>query len=188
MRLWQVRRLRLKIQRGPVFDGPLPQDTTVQCDAIPEAPILTATDNCDEDVFIIFGEVITEHCCPNNDCDYACSIIRFWWAYDDCGNRTIHVQNITVVDTTAPTFNEELPEDMTVECDQVPEADILTATDNCDPDVPVIFEEQIEEGQCPGYYTIIRTWTAEDDCENIASHIQTITVVDTTAPVLSGRA
>ena len=167
---------------APVFDGPLPMDTTVQCDAIPEAPILTATDNCDEDVFIMFGEVITEHCCPNNDCEYACSIIRFWWALDDCGNMSQHIQNITVVDTTAPTFNEDLPSDTTVLCDAVFDAAILTASDNCDPEVPVIFEESTTPGDCPNAYTITRTWTAEDDCENVATHVQVVTVVDTIAP------
>ena len=38
----------------------------------------------------------------------------------DCaGNETTHTQIITVEDTAAPTFNEALPADATVSCDNV---------------------------------------------------------------------
>ena len=63
---------------------------------------------------------------------------------------------------------------------------MLTAADNCDDDVPVAYSEKRTDGTCPDRYTLVRTWTATDDCGNSASVSQTITVVDTTAPVLSG--
>ena len=34
-------------------------------------------------------------------------------------------------------------------------------------------------------YTITRTWTASDNCGNASSQTQTITVQDTTAPVIT---
>lgn len=49
--------------------------------------------------------------------------------------------------------------------------------------IPVRFEEQTA-GTCPKVIT--RTWTATDACGNTASATQTITVVDTTVPVLAG--
>ena len=41
-------------------------------------------------------------------------------------------------------------------------------------------------GNCPGNYTITRTWTATDQCGNTSSASQTISVIDNTAPVLVG--
>ena len=39
-------------------------------------------------------------------------------------------------------------------------------------------------GACPQAKTITRTWQAVDDCGNISTSVQTITVVDTEAPTI----
>ena len=110
--------------------------------------------------------------------------MRTWTATDACGLETVHTQTITVQDTTAPTFVESLPADATVECDNVPTAETLTATDNCDSNfIKVEFNEVRTDGSCVGDYILTRTWTATDICENIAEHIQIITVTDSTAPI-----
>src|SRR5690606_24133916 len=59
------------------------------------------------------------------------------------------------------------------------------ATDNCDESVDVVFEQTIVPGDCPSNYTIYRTWTATDTCENSTSHTQVISVIDTTAPTFN---
>jgi hypothetical protein len=59
-----------------------------------------------------------------------------------------------------------------------------TATDNCTL-FPVIGYSDTDNGGggCPGDPLIItRTWTATDDCGNVSSCEQTITVIDSTAP------
>ena len=61
----------------------------------------------------------------------------------------------------------------------------VTATDNCDPTVPVTFTE-VTTTVVDGCGTITRTWTATDACGNTATATQTITVVDNTPPVLAG--
>ena len=48
--------------------------------------------------------------------------------------------------------------------------------------VTVDVTEEIVEGDCPQEMTVIRTYTATDDCGNSTSAVQTINVVDTTAP------
>src|SRR5690606_6653229 len=103
-------------------------------------------------------------------------------ATDDCGLATVHVQTITVEDTTTPIFVEVLPADLTVACDAVPTADVLTATDNCGT-ATVTFSETSAAGTCAGNYILTRTWTATDDCGLTTVHTQTITVEDTTAPI-----
>ena len=45
--------------------------------------------------------------------------------------QKLSAQTITVEDNTDPTFNEALPGDATVECDNIPTADVLTASDTC---------------------------------------------------------
>ncbi|MEL6658244.1 MAG: hypothetical protein AAFR36_17420, partial [Bacteroidota bacterium] len=164
----------------PSFNEALPMDLTVECDAIPAAATLTASDNCTPAIMVSFMEVRTDGVCPQT---YI--LTRTWTTEaDDCGNPGItHTQVVTVQDTTSPSFNEALPTDMTVECDAVPMAAVLTATDNCDPEVPVSFNEVRTDTDCPQEYLLTRTWSAQDDCGNPVSHTQRITVEDTTPPV-----
>jgi hypothetical protein len=103
----------------------LPGNITVECDEVPAAVTLTATDNCGEAV-VTFEEVRTDGTCP-----FSYILTRTWIATDECENETVHVQTITVQDTTPPVFVEALPGNITVECDEVPAAITLTAIDNC---------------------------------------------------------
>ncbi len=162
---------------APTFNEALPADVDVECDAVPTAETLTANDNCG-DATVTFEETTTAGVCDN-----AYTLTRTWTATDSCGNETVHSQNINVTDTSAPTFNESLPVDIDVECDAVPTAEILTASDNCG-DASIEFEEEIINGTCMGDFIITRTWTAIDSCNNETVHTQIITVQDTTAPTI----
>ncbi|MBL7943794.1 MAG: hypothetical protein JNM00_13560, partial [Flavobacteriales bacterium] len=152
-----------------------PQDITVECGIdIPDfAPEFI--DQCDESITISYSE--------NSDgegCDYY--IVRTWTATDDCGNGTTVSQQIHVVDTTAPEFNE-LPEELFVNCGDIPAPASPVATDVCDADVLILFDETETSG-CP--YTINRTWTAIDDCGNLSTFSQVLFVSDNQAPSLVG--
>jgi large repetitive protein len=151
-----------------------PADATVSCDNIPAAPAITATDNCDDDLNVSFVQSAFEGCSGQ--------FTRTWSVTDWCNNTTTHVQTITVVDEVAPWFNQSV-EDATVECDAIPSVPQVSASDNCDLNVAIAYNEQIVDGDCDGNYTIIRTWTATDDCNNSSTLVQTITVEDNTAPV-----
>ncbi|MFK2821346.1 hypothetical protein U0L90_14575, partial [Flavobacteriaceae sp. LMIT009] len=136
---------------APTFVEELPADATVECDNVPDAATLTATDNCG-DATVTFSEERADGDCPSNY-----TLTRTWTATDECGNESSHTQTITVQDITAPAFVEELPADATVECDNVPDAATLTATDNCG-DATVTFSEERADGDCPSNYTLTRTW------------------------------
>ncbi|MCA0335153.1 MAG: T9SS type A sorting domain-containing protein, partial [Bacteroidetes bacterium] len=185
-----VQTITVQDTTAPVFDGEvLPQDMTVDCDAVPEAYNLSASDNCSsssEGITIDFTEVRTDGDCPNNY-----TLTRTWTATDECGNSTSHAQTITVQDTTAPVFDGEvLPQDIMVDCEAIPEAYILSASDNCSSSsegITIDFTEERINGECEQYFTLIRTWTATDECGNSTSHVQNITVQDTTAPVFDGE-
>ncbi len=160
----------------------IPQDTTLSCDndySVGSLGAAEAVDNCDPEVEISFSDSIT----LIDDCPGTAEVVRTWTALDECGNNKTVEQLITLIDETDPTFNEELPADLTASCDDVPAAETLTATDNCDPDLLVSMTETLEDGDlCPNDYTLTRTWTVEDCAGNGISHTQVIMVVDTTAP------
>ncbi|MCB0447482.1 MAG: hypothetical protein KDD03_08215, partial [Gelidibacter sp.] len=167
---------------GPVFDQTLPTDMTVECDAIPTFPDYTATDNCGN-ATVSFEDIRNDGNCPSN---YTLTCI--WTATDDCGNSTVHSMLITVRDTTAPTFTA--PDDITLECTQdyndlAITGDVTDENDNCATGLNATFTDNITNGSCPAGFTITRTWSLSDDCNNTTTHTQIITIEDTTAPDLS---
>ncbi|MBK6929763.1 MAG: HYR domain-containing protein [Saprospirales bacterium] len=88
--------------------------------------------------------------------------------------------------TFTPAGGLTLPTDLDVQCgEDVPMPIVLTASDNCNAPVDVEYIEVFLPGSGPNDgVTIVRTWTAEDDCGNAIAHTQTITVNDNEAPVL----
>lgn len=60
-----------------------------------------------------------------------------------------------------------------------------TASDLCDANPAVGYADIEMPGACPQERTIERTWSATDDDGNVATCLQTITVDDATAPVVS---
>ncbi|WP_308992823.1 gliding motility-associated C-terminal domain-containing protein [Mariniflexile litorale] len=156
-----------------------PANLVVECDAVPTAIELNATDTCGS-ATVSVNDVRTNGNCLNNY-----TLTRTWTATDACKNTTKHTQIITVRDTKAPTFVGTLPiNTVTVECDAVPVAEVLTATDNCGT-APVTVKDVITTGDCPNNYIITRTWTATDECGLTTIHTQIITVQDTKAPLPS---
>ncbi len=156
-----------------------PQDITLNCtDPIPPIPNnIQATDNCSGFVAVaLISETPSNAGCSS-------SIERTWMAEDECGNRSFCSQTISIVDEEAPMLSGTPSANITVQCDNIPDAASVSATDNCDQNVNVEFNEVVSAGNCNGQYTITRTWTAEDNCGNVASFVQVVNVVDTTAPV-----
>ena len=156
----------------------IPEDYTAECSDEHPLEDASATDNCGEVVIELVTDTLA------GDCAQAYTVTRTFTATDECGNATTLTQTIVIEDTTAPEFVEALPIDLTVECDTIPVADTLTATDNCQ-DVEVVYEEVEVAGDCANESTLFRTWTVTDDCGNSTSHTQEITVIDTTAPELT---
>jgi len=93
-------------------------------------------------------------------------------------------QTINLEDTTPPMLTP--PVTTTIECSDDATDLMLTGeavvVDNCDIAASATFSDGVTPGSCPGQFTILRTFTATDDCGNTSLETQLINVVDTQAP------
>ncbi|MEO0040881.1 MAG: hypothetical protein RL329_329, partial [Bacteroidota bacterium] len=168
---------------APVLAG-IPANVTVECHQLPTVAEPTATDNCDNQVAITYNQTRAN---GTGNCADSYTLTRTWTATDNCGNSTTGVQTITVEDRTAPVL-AGVPANTTVECNLLPEVARPTATDNCDADITITYNQTRANGtgNCADSYTLTRTWVATDNCGNTTTGVQIITVEDRTAPVLAG--
>ncbi len=164
---------------APVISG-VGANATIECPATPVFSTPTAFDPCDPNVVLSFNDVTTPGSCP---AEY--SLTRTWSAVDCAGNSITASQTITVEDTTAPVISG-VGGPLTIECPATPVFSTPTAFDPCDPNVVLSFNDVTTPGSCPAEYSLTRTWTAVDCAGNSITASQTITVEDTTAPVISG--
>ncbi|MFK7774875.1 MAG: HYR domain-containing protein, partial [Saprospiraceae bacterium] len=169
-------------QEGPVISG-TPADTTVECDNIPLIATPTATDQCDGVTNVsLISESITAGPTPGSFI-----ITRTWATIDAAGNISTASQNITVIDTTAPTIT--CPADISTNpttsplCGASVSWTIPTASDNCDPNV------QVTSSFSPNDFfplgTTVVTYYAEDNSGNIDSCKFNVTVSDVELPVFT---
>ncbi|MFL1013581.1 HYR domain-containing protein, partial [Flavisericum labens] len=120
----------------------------------------------------------------SNDCGATGSATVTFTAEDDCGNEATTTATFSIVDNQNPSITP--PTNVTVECGNSTEpADtgIATGQDNCG-DVTITYTDN-ETANCGNTKTIERTWKATDECGHFTNAIQTITVEDTTPPVLT---
>ena len=104
-----------------------------------------------------------------------------WKATDAMGNTATAIQNVIVVDTTKPVLT--VPADLTIEATgKKTLVDIGQATAS-DLTAVMIISDAPEDGAYSLGTTIV-TWTATDANGNVVIGTQTITVVDTTKPIL----
>ncbi|WP_396189420.1 gliding motility-associated C-terminal domain-containing protein, partial [Flavobacterium sp.] len=161
-------------------------DVTLECSdaaaisaALASVPV--ATDNCASSLEI---HLISDTTTISTLCANTYIRTRVWNFTDGCSNLSNDfTQIITIQDDTKPNFIGQLPQNLTLECNQiVPSAAVLTASDNCNGIVTIDFEEETIPGSCPSNSTILRTWIATDVCGNFETHSQTITIEDNTPP------
>ena len=91
--------------------------------------------------------------------------------------RSYYAQTITVLDNTGPVISG-VGDDFTIDCPDEPVFSTPTASDLCDPEPSLTYEDDDQRDEC-GLGSITRTWTAEDCAGNTSTASQTITVRDT---------
>jgi gliding motility-associated-like protein/uncharacterized repeat protein (TIGR01451 family) len=167
---------------NPMLAGVASGDTLyLDCQGI--AAVSTAdvmvTDDCCPNPDLIFMEVAS----PMVDCianGYIQTQTCTWMATDCCGNVSIFYIVVVVVDNLSPQLFT-VPNDLTIGCGiVVPPPASVYAVDNCDNNMTVSFDEVVNGD------TIVRTWSATDDCGHTTTESQTIVMTggDLTPPVI----
>ncbi|WP_286914034.1 hypothetical protein, partial [Flavobacterium sp. UBA4197] len=115
-------------------------------------------------------------------------ITRTFTINSSCVTNLNFVQQITIKDTTPPVAPAP-PANITLSCgSQIPAMMNLTATNGCDNDINVAGVDATTFGNCAGNYSVLRTWTFTDACDNSTSVSQTITISDTVPPTFTAPA
>ncbi len=159
------------------------EDYTTTCEDIATEYVFpVASDNCDSELDFDYVDVVTPGACPNSY-----SIVRTWTVTDNVGYSASIVQNITVEDTTAPTFT--VPADVSIACgadisDLSLTGDVTNLMDGCGA-ATIEYSDAAGTDNCFAGDVVIRTWVAEDECGNTSSATQIISFVDEVAPVFT---
>ena len=148
-----------------------PADASYECTDEFLLEEVTFTDNCDEEVSVVYEAVESGDSCES-------TITRTWVATDACGNETIVDQVITISDTEAPLFTS-VPANLSLECGDDADYGMATAEDACN-ESSVTVTSVSNDDSCNEVIT--RTFTAVDACGNSATATQTIIITDSTAP------
>lgn len=154
----------------------LPEDMTFSC-AAGDIPQPEAIDNCSTVDITYFDEL-------TGDCGG--SFTRTYFISDECGNTVTHVQNITVIDDQIP-YVVFMPENVVINCGETfNEADYMPVfADDCGNITVTRLDDIIQEGNCPGEYTLLLNWMVEDPCGNRITPTLSVLFTDNEAPVLS---
>ena len=169
------------VDEAPVItllgDNPL----QVECGTAYSDPGATASDDLDGD---ISGSIVVDASAVNTS--VTGSYVVIYGVSDSGGNVAEQVtRTVEVVDTTAPVIALNGDASMTLECGIGSYQELgATATDACDPNVSVVIGGDTVNPNALGVYTV--TYNAVDSSNNAAVQVtRTITVVDTTAPVIA---
>ena len=156
-------------------------DLTVECDGEGNLQGLTdwldsngggsATDTCSDVTWSNDFDVLSD------DCGATGSATVIFTATDVCGNYTTTTATFTIEDTTAPILTTPIDEELTVSCSEIPDVPNVEFEDSCSTEITINFEETSTFNGEPGDYTIIREWSAIDECGNEEIVIQTIIVI-----------
>jgi hypothetical protein len=170
--------------QNPILTN-LPDDTTIECDKIPDVANVGVTDDCAY-VSPHFDETSTRE----GYCGSPYQIYRCWWVADNCGNRDDYCQTITVQDTIAPQMLCAGAVECihpNIECEIYPPLPPVTASDNCYEHIEIDYTATSSQGTCDHDHEEYRMWTTDDCAGGTATMTQTVTYYDKTAPVLVGH-
>ncbi|HMJ90324.1 MAG TPA: BACON domain-containing carbohydrate-binding protein [Candidatus Acidoferrum sp.] len=117
-------------------------------------------------------------------CGNTLSITRTWEVADACSNKVSCSQTVNIVDTTPPMV--ACAANKTVQCGAPWSFDQPSGSDTCGTNIITIRPLSTGTNFTAGCgYTAQRIWELLDSCGNVSTCTQTVTAVDTIAPVLT---
>ena len=140
---------------------------------------------------VIFDFTATDNCSVTNRVSVPASGSAFLigttmvtnTATDGSGNTRTCFFTVTVLDKTAPAVTTAQGADETIECPAAPNFNAPIFTDACVGEITPEVVTVTNVVGCTNVFT--RTWTANDGRGNVTNRSQVITVIDTTAPVVT---
>ena len=175
----------------PTFTAP--PAVTINCDDDPDDLSLTGdvTDESSSCAMNVEATYVDDNS-GLTGCNGTGQIVRTWTLDDGCSFPVSHIQIITVVDVTAPTFTAPAPVTIGCEIDVTDlsiTGDVTDELDNCSTNLEATYTDNTSGlNGCNGTGQIIRTWTLIDDCGNTTPHTQIITVIDNSPPTFTAPA
>lgn len=117
------------------------------------------------------------------------NVDQFNWIYIGSGTSPWgQPQPVSCISLETPTLSLNAPANVVLEFGESTDPSntgYAMATSTCVGEVSISYNDLVSNGSCPHDFTIERTWTANDDCNNLETSVQSIFVNDTQAPVLS---
>ena len=164
----------------------IPGDVTLECDQDFTDLLLTGditinVSACNMDITANYFDDIS----MTTGCNGTGVITRTWTTTDGCGVQTNSDQLITIEDNIDPFFDP--PTDITVDCtvdisDLMSTGEVTNLDDNCGI-LEISFVDDLSGiTSCNGEGTLVRNFTATDNCGNTYSDSQNITIVQGTNP------
>ena len=156
-------------------------DVTIGCGVEFDFEVPEVDDTCDPGPITIvdLGQDETSDSCG------LMTITQYWKAIDCSGNEATCSQVVVIADTSAPVLS--CPADATLQCGDPISFAKPTVIDDCfGPDqIQIDSLEQTDNRDVCGVGTISQKWRATDCSGNSITCVQTITVIDTLAPILA---
>jgi hypothetical protein len=144
---------------------------SVTCDQLSKITPPMASSSCDGELNFTYKDNVFSGGCMG-------TIERIWSIRDNCNNTSTFQQFIRLIDDTPPRLSN-YPKDVQVSANNIPSVEDIIASDNCTKKINVVFNEVEIFDDKNKLISIKRTWKAEDQCGNIASHTQTILINNT---------
>ncbi len=171
----------------PVIDDSGLPTYVYSCGEEPQTPPdLPVSDNC--------GPVADAAPILLSDSGVSCfadRVLQYQYAAEDeCMNQANPVYfTITIPkDAGGPIIDPGTVADLTLSCtDQIPAAEVLNATDDCDPNFPLTVTASVQDNgdACTSDRIIIYTWSVSDQCGNASNTVsQSITIAADIEPPL----
>ncbi|MCB9353729.1 MAG: HYR domain-containing protein [Lewinellaceae bacterium] len=182
----------------PVLSAYPPDDTISCAQGLPAPSLVTATDNCTQDVVVLLQQD-TIDIAPGPCGQFTFTVVRTRTAVDDCGNEEVHTRLIRIVDNEIPQFlgmpdtimisSADYPPNMN--CTVPLSLNIGQYLTDCEPDSVITVTNTAPHGDGGldisgdyevGTYNIM--FTATDACGNMNMDSIMVIVIDNSIPTV----